>query len=147
MLIENCLHTEPTQRWDANFLLLVIQEDFAIEIQKAWRGYSQRKRFNAIKDGLVKIQSLARGYVQKRRYTIDKSKIRNHSILKIQSVFRGFLQRRKYKRKRDALMKCQANVLARQQKRAYARLKQEATVAQAYIKRFLAMTWYKRVQN
>ena len=44
-------------------------------------------------------------------------------------------------------MKCQANVLARQNRRAYLKLKQDATLAQAYIKRYLAMSWYARIRD
>lgn len=147
ILLENMLQIDPAQRWDASFLLTVIQEDFAIEIQRVWRGYIQRKRFRQVTHGLVKIQSLARGFVQKRRFKVNKTMLRQRAILTIQSAFRGFLQRRKYKQQRSAIMKCQANVLARQQRRAYLRLKQDAALAQAYIKRFLAMAWYRRVKE
>jgi hypothetical protein len=44
-------------------------------------------------------------------------------------------------------MKAQANVLTRQQRRAFLKLKQDTTMAQAYIKRYLAMAWYLRVRN
>jgi len=67
IIIQNTLVVEPTLRWDASFILTMIQEDFAIEIQKAWRGYHQRKRFRDISQGLIKIQSLGRGYVTKKR--------------------------------------------------------------------------------
>jgi len=61
----------------------------------------------------VKIQSLARGYVVKKRYMRDKGNRRDLAIVMIQSAFRTFLQRRKYKTQRAAIMKGQANVLAR----------------------------------
>ena len=44
-------------------------------------------------------------------------------------------------------MKAQANVLARQQRRAFLKLKQDTTMAQAYIKRYLAMSWLVRVKD
>lgn len=55
VIIENLLTVDPNQRWDASFILGFAQEDFAVEIQKAWRGHHQRRRFKAIKMGLVKI--------------------------------------------------------------------------------------------
>jgi serine/threonine protein kinase len=40
IVIENTLKVDPGARWDASFILSWIQEDFAVEIQKVWRGYS-----------------------------------------------------------------------------------------------------------
>mmetsp|Transcript_1815 Transcript_1815/g.2433 ORF Transcript_1815/g.2433 Transcript_1815/m.2433 type:complete len:89 (+) Transcript_1815:1575-1841(+) len=77
VLIENTIQVDPNQRWDASFLLTIIQEDFAIEIQRLWRGHQQRRRFRQISHGLVKIQSLARGFVQKKRYLVNKAALRN----------------------------------------------------------------------
>lgn len=68
IIVEQTLQVDPSRRWDASFILSFLQEDFAIEIQKAWRGYRERKRFRDVSQGLVKIQSLARGFVVKRRY-------------------------------------------------------------------------------
>jgi len=85
--------------------------------------------------------------VVKRKYIRDKALQRAGSVLAIQSAFRGFLQRRKYKTQRGAVMKAQANVLARQQRRAFLKLKQDTTMAQAYIKRYLAMSWLVRVKD
>lgn len=69
LVIENCLQVDPARRWDASFILTFVQEDFAIELQKAWRGHAARKRFQDVQAGLVKIQSLARGYVIKKKFT------------------------------------------------------------------------------
>ena len=44
-------------------------------------------------------------------------------------------------------MKCQANVLTRQQRRAYKAMVQNTLTAQAYIKRFLAMVWFSRIKD
>ncbi len=44
-------------------------------------------------------------------------------------------------------MKCQANVLTRQYRRAYLKMKSDVVTAQQYIKRFHAMLWYKRIRE
>ena len=44
-------------------------------------------------------------------------------------------------------MKCQAYVLSRQQRRAYIEMLSNTTIAQAYIKRFLAMHWYRKIRE
>lgn len=44
-------------------------------------------------------------------------------------------------------MKCQANVLTRQFRRAYLEMQRNTSKAQAFIKRFLAMLWYKRIKG
>ena len=48
---------------------------------------------------------------------------------------------------KHAFMKCQANVLTRQARRAYLKLRSDVLVAQQYIKRFHAMLWYKRIKE
>ena len=42
-------------RWDASFIFTYLQEDFAIEIQKAWRGFKVRKNAKLIKQGIIKM--------------------------------------------------------------------------------------------
>jgi hypothetical protein len=41
----------------------------------------------------------------------------------------------------------QANILTRQYRRVYLDMQKNTQVAQAYIKRFLAMLWYKRIRE
>jgi serine/threonine protein kinase len=96
IIVEQTLQVDPNRRWDASFILSFLQEDFAIEIQKAWRGYYQRKRFKDVSQGLVKIQSLARGYVVKRRYEQQRAGRRAFAVVHIQSAFRGYLARRTF---------------------------------------------------
>ena len=44
-------------------------------------------------------------------------------------------------------MKCQANVLTRQFRRAYLEMLGNTNKAQAYIKRLLAMVWYQKIKS
>lgn len=57
------------------------------------------------------------------------------------------MARKEFKRQKRALMKVQANVLTRQNRRAYLKLKIDTAKVQAYIKRYLAMSWYARVRD
>jgi len=77
----------------------------------------------------------------------NKMTRKDRAALKIQKVVRGFFARKMYKRQRNAIMKMQANVLARQTRRAYLEMLGNTLTAQAYIKRFLAMLWYKRIKE
>ena len=44
-------------------------------------------------------------------------------------------------------MKCQANVHTRQYRRAYLNMLADTNKAQAYIKRLLAVVWYRRIKQ
>ena len=51
------------------------------------------------------------------------------SAVKIQSMFRMAKDKKKYQTQRNAIMKAQANVLARQQRRAFKKLQQDNSLA------------------
>ena len=72
---------------------------------------------------------------------------KENAALLIQSRFRAHRQRSQYLRQKESLMKCQALVLTRQMRRAYLEMVTNTTIAQAYIKRYLAMLWYKRIKD
>jgi len=57
------------------------------------------------------------------------------------------MARKTFLRQKHALMKCQANVLTRQYRRAYLKMRSDVLIAQQYIKRFHAMLWYKRIKE
>jgi hypothetical protein len=96
---------------------------------------------------VVKIQATIKGFVTRARVNRSKLTRKDRAILKIQSFFRGFLVRQVFKRQKAAIMKMQANVLTRQTRRAFVLLKGNAELAQAFIKRFLAMQWFKRMRE
>jgi len=108
---------------------------------------AQRREFRRRCLGLYKIQSHIKGFVTKIRYQRDKVLRKDHAVLKIQSRFRSYMCRKKFLQQKHALMKCQANVLTRQGRRAYLNLRSNVSVSQQYIKRFLAMAWYKKIRE
>lgn len=146
-VLRNCLVPDRQTRWKASFVLAFVQEHFARVIQATWKAFVQRRRFRNIQTGLIKIQSLARGYVAKKSYGFRKAMRTDLATVKIQAAFRGFLERQKYQRFQKNVQKAQAYVLQRQQRRAYLKLKQDALRLQAYIKRYIAMSWYQKVKD
>ena len=72
---------------------------------------------------------MAKGWITKRNYQHQKEAKKEVSAIKIQSMFRMAKDKKKYKTQRNAIMKAQANVLARQQRRAFKKLQQDNSLA------------------
>lgn len=147
IIIENFLKVDPEERWDANMALAFAQEEFVVEIQRIWRGHMARLEFMRRCRALILIQAHVKGFVYKRRYQRKRRSNYMNAILKLQSIFRGLKDRRKFRIAKRALMKCQANVLTRQFRTAFLNTKSHVTSAQMFIKRYLAMKWFKNLQN
>ena len=81
------------------------------------------------------------------RYRKDKVFRKDYAARRIQSRFRSYQARKIFLRQKHAIMKCQANVLTRQYRRAYLKMRSDVIIAQQYIKRFHAMLWYKRIKE
>jgi serine/threonine protein kinase len=54
-IVENLIEVDLFSRWDTNFVLSLIQEDFCIIIQKVFRGFLQRKKFKKASTSVVKM--------------------------------------------------------------------------------------------
>ena len=93
------------------------------------------------------IQAHVKGFINLRRYRRERVQRKENAALKIQAQFRSHRQRAVFKRQRRALMKCQANVLTRQFQRAYQKMRRDVVTCECYIKRYLAMAWYKKVRD
>jgi hypothetical protein len=63
------------------------------------------------------------------RYQKDRQFRRDYAARKIQSRYRAYIARKKYLKIKHAFMKCQANVLTRQQRRAYVKMRSDVLVA------------------
>lgn len=61
----------------------------------------------------------------------------------IQKRFLKFKQARGYRNIRRLVMRLQANVLARQLRRAFLKLKKDTITAQSFVRRFLVYTSYR----
>ncbi len=75
------------------------------------------------------IQAQIKGFVTKMRYKRDRMFRREYAARKIQARFRAYIQRKKFLIIKHAFMKCQGNVLARQQRRAYVKMRSDVLVA------------------
>ena len=146
-MIQNLLQLDPKKRWTANRVLYYCQDFFAAEIQNAWRGYYKRREFKRISLALVKIQACIKGFLTRIHYQRDRVIARENAALMIQKKWRSHAVSRGFKIARRALMRCQANVLARQMKRAYTKMKIDTVMAQAMIRRYLAMSWYHQLKK
>ena len=147
ILVENMLRVDPNKRWDANLILAYAQEDFVIDIQRMWRGYAIKKEFRRKCKSLLMLQAHAKGFVGRLRYRRDKVLRRDQAALRIQSRFRAFKCRKVFLQQKAAIQRCQALVLSRQYRRAYLKMRSDVLVSQQYIKRFLAMLWYKQIRD
>ena len=147
IIIENFLKVDPDERWDANMALAFAQEEFVIEIQRLWRGHVARNEFRRRCRALILIQAHIKGFVTKRWYHRTRAHTYESAIVSIQSCWRGIKVRRWYKRIRNAILRCQANALTKQFRKAFLNTKSHVTTCQMFIKRYLAMSWFKTLKN
>ena len=146
-LVENLLRVQPEKRWVALDVLVFCQNDFAKDIQRAWRGYMQRKEFKRICKALVKIQAMIKGWITRIRYQRDLIICRDNAATIIQKKYRSFLTSKSYRVSRKALMRCQANILTRQTNRAFKKMRLDVMMAQAFVRRYLAIRWFKKIKH
>lgn len=147
LIIQNLLKVDPMQRWDANLVLVHAQIDFIVDIQRLFRGFRARKFVHRIKSGLVKLQAHIKGKLTRNRYRNVKEMRHDQAAIRIQSRWRAYRCQRDYRRKYHAIQKLQANILSRNYHRCFKDMKKKTQVAQAFIKRFLAMLWYRRIRE
>ena len=75
-LLKNIFIIDPKERWTSDKILAYCQEDFAIIIQRFWRGSVARIQFKAQCHALVSIQSLIRGWLVKKKYNRRRLELR-----------------------------------------------------------------------
>lgn len=147
IVIQNLLKTNPDKRWTASQVLEYCQNDFAIDIQRVWKGHRQRQEFKRICTALVKIQANIKGFLTRNHYLRDLILCKENAALMIQKKFRSHRVSRFYRGIRKCISRCQANALARQQRRAYLKMKLDVMMAQAFIRRYLATKWYQGLKQ
>ena len=92
----------------------------SIIIQRFWRGYNQRKKYQAMRIGCQRLQALIRSRVLTNRFKL----LRRH-IVSLQSICRGYLARREYSRKYNAAIKIQAFIRGVIARKRYEKLRLE----------------------
>lgn len=130
-MLKRIFVAEPEQRWTALQVLHFCQEDFAIVIQRFWRGCSTRLAFRNKCAALLRIQAAIRGWLVRKRYNRRKFELRWQAALSIQRLFRNHKTSGFYRKTRKSVHRMQANVLTRQMRRAFLNLKKDTITAQA----------------
>jgi len=146
-IITGLLQVDPAARWNASDVLTWAQYDFAVDIQRVWRGFRARKEFHRVRSAVVLIQAHLRGYLQYVAYWRDREIRRERAAIRMQSAWRGYLCAREYHHARRVIMRCQANVLCRQGRRAYLNYRADVIICQAAVRRFLAIRWFARIKS
>eukprot|EP00744_Colponema_vietnamica_P000651 GILI01001143.1.p1 GENE.GILI01001143.1~~GILI01001143.1.p1 ORF type:complete len:753 (+),score=218.18 GILI01001143.1:205-2463(+) len=146
-IVENLLRVSPEKRWTAHHVLAFAQYDFAVDLQRCWRGYSARKDYQRVRRALIMVQSHIKGLLQKLRYQRERIIRRETAATRLQSKWRGHHQYDDFTRQKLVLMRCQAHVLARQNHRAYLKMKDDVVMAQCLIRRCLAMRWFSKIHS
>lgn len=130
-LLKSILVVNPADRWDINNILRYCQDDFIIIIQRNYRGYRGRRKIKAIMSSLRKIQATAKGWLVRKLYQRRRFEVRWQAARLIQKKFREFRKMKKIRSIKKLMMILQANVLARQMRRAYLKLRKDIITAQA----------------
>ena len=84
------LNPDPVKRWNADKVLEYCQEDFAIIIQRFWRGAMERIKFRKLCHALIKLQAMIKGWFVRRKYRRRRLELRWQSALLIQRKFKKY---------------------------------------------------------
>jgi len=87
-------------------------------IQKYWKGWAQRRRYQRMKVGYMRLQALIRSRVLSHRFR----HLRGH-VVSLQARIRGYLIRRMFRTKMWAVVKIQAHVRRMIAQRRFKKLK------------------------
>ena len=131
IMLRNVFLKEPEDRWTSDKILAFCQEDFAVIIQRFWRGCLARVRFNKQCHSLLKIQAMAKGWIVRRRYKRKRFEVRWHAAETIKRNIKKYRNAKNYRQAKKLIQMLQANVLSRQTRRAYLKLKKDTITAQS----------------
>jgi serine/threonine protein kinase len=155
-LLKNMLVLDPKKRWKANQVLEYLQQDFCVVVQRFWRGALARLAFRKQCAALVKIQSkfvgligkigLVKGWLIRTRYIHKREEVMQKGAVTIQRKWRNYSTSRFYRKIRRMIMNLQSNVLTRQIRRAYLKLRYDTITLQSFIRRFLAYGSFKTIK-
>ena len=72
-LIVNLLKANPLQRWSAQQVLAFLQFDFALDIQRIWRGFKLRQRLRLLTTSIMAFQAHVKGALARRNFAPTSS--------------------------------------------------------------------------
>jgi uncharacterized membrane protein YgcG len=64
----NLLNPNPLHRWTSDQALAYLQFDFAVGVQRVWRGWLARRHFRRLCDGITAFQAVVKGALVRREY-------------------------------------------------------------------------------
>ena len=145
-LLKMMLVIDPKKRCTSEQVFGYFQNQIVIVLQRFCRSVHNRimtkDRFRSI----VTIQKHIRGIMARIKYKKALRRRRDQAATKIQKLFRNYKNAKKYRHMRKKVMFLQANVLSRQIRRSYFRLKQDVISVQSFIRRTLGYTSYNCVK-
>ena len=145
-LLKTMLVIDPKKRCTSEQVFGYFQNQIVIVLQRFCRSVHNRimtkDRFRSI----VTIQKHIRGIMARIKYKKALRRRRDQAATKIQKLFRNYKNAKKYRHMRKKVMFLQANVLSRQIRRSYFRLKQDVISVQSFIRRTLGYTSYNCVK-
>lgn len=144
-LLKNILIVDPRKRYNADDVFHHFQNEMVIVIQRFSRRSRDKILNQARTRAVVMIQTHMRRNLSYRRVQKIKSDKRNQAAVRIQKMFRNYQSSKEYRHLRKAVTFMQAQVLGRQTKRSYLKLKADVTLVQSYIRKRLCYNSFQCV--
>lgn len=144
-LLKHMLVVDFKKRWNADQVFSFFQNEMVIFLQRFARRTRDKLVIQTKTRSIVNIQRRVRGFLSRKRLRQMELNKRNTAATKIQKLFRNFKGAKEYRRKRRAVTLMQAQVLGRQTRRAYIKLRQDVVTAQSFIRKRLCYTSYQCV--
>lgn len=147
VIIQNLIKVNPAERWPANEVLMFAQQEFAVIIQKAWRGHKARMDYKNILKSAHLVKAVLQGHATRVKYLKEREAIHQRAAISIQTMWRCFQAMKKFARARNIILRMQANVLSWQGRRAYLQYRHDTVVCQSFVRRYLARNWFKKIRE
>lgn len=144
-LLKNMLMVDVKKRWTADKVFDYFQNQMVVFLQRFAKQTKQKLLTYAKTRAIINIQRHIRGYLTRKRLRKMDADRRMNAAIRIQKLFRNFKGAKEYRKKRRAVTFMQAQVLGRQTKRGYLKLKQDVIVAQSFIRKRLSYTSFQCV--
>lgn len=144
-LLKNVLIVDVKKRWNADQIFNYFQGEMVLFLQRFAK--INKKRIiakNRIRAANL-IQKNCRIFLANKKKAKLLAEKRTAAAIRIQKLFRNFKGSKDYRKKRRAVTLMQAQVLGRQTRRAYLKLKKDVIAAQAFIRKRLCYTAFQCV--
>lgn len=145
-LLKNMLVLEPKKRWSSEKVFNFFQDQVVSIIFRFGRRTIMKMRNLRKLHAAVMIQHQIKGFIARMRYKNDRATRRHHAAVKLQKFFRNLRNSKEYRKKRRLVLFLQAQVLSRQTRRSYHKLRGDVIKVQTLIRKSLAYSSYTCVK-